>query len=167
MRLGAPQKLIEGHDLSSFDCENEDLNSWLRERAHANEGKVSRTFVVCAGAHEVVAYYCLAAGAVTRAELQRRLRHNTPETIPVVVLGRLAVDKRYRGRGMGAALLRDAILRMLSVSEAAGVRAMIVHAIDDKVGAFYQRHGFVASPINPRTFVLPIETARSALKGEP
>jgi GNAT superfamily N-acetyltransferase len=156
------ERLNETHDFAAFDCGNEKLNDWLRQHARNNEGRASRTFVVPVG-DEVVGYYSLAAGSVMRQELPRRLRHGTPEPVPILVLGRLAVDKRHKGQGLGAALLKDAILRALLASESVGVLAIVVHAIDDQAGAFYQKYGFVPSPINVRTFVLPMETARVVL----
>ena len=110
----------------------------------------------------VVAFYCLSAGSVTRRDLPRRLRHDTPDAIPIVVMGRLAVDAAFQGRGLGQGLLRDAILRTLTAAETIGVRALLVHALDD-AAPFYRKYGFVSSPINERTLILPLETARAAL----
>ena len=155
-------RLNETHDLATFDCGNEKLNDWLLRHARNNEGRASRTFVASVG-DEVVGYYSLAAGSVMRGELPRKLRHGTPEPVPILVLGRLAVDNRHKGHGLGAALLKDAILRSLGASESVGVLAIMVHAIDDQAGAFYRKYGFVPSPTDERTFVLPLETARAGV----
>jgi GNAT superfamily N-acetyltransferase len=161
--LRPPEPLSASHDLAGFDCGMEELNLWLVANAAASEGLTARTYVVAAGSR-VAAYYCLATGAVVRGALpSAKLRRNTPNEIPVVVIGRLAVDKRFQNRGLGPALLRDAILRALSASELVGMRAILVHAIDDAAVGFYKKFGFLASPLNPRTLVLPIETARRAL----
>lgn len=106
-----------------------------------NEGTSSRTFVVCDDGDTVVGYYTLATGSVARTEVPRRIRHNLPNPVPIMVLGRLAVDKRYQGLKLGSALLREAMLRTLRVSEQAGVRALVVHEIDDEAVAFYTCYG--------------------------
>jgi len=130
----------------------------------ANDGYSARTFVVAVGPR-VIGYYCLATGAVMRKDLpSAKLRQNLPEQVPVVVIGRLAVDKRFQSRGFGAGLLRDAILRVISAAEEIGVRAVIVHAIDDPARDFYLKYGFLQSEWNDRTLFLPIETAKEALR---
>jgi len=161
--LQPPEALADRHDLSRFDCGNDDLNHWLRHRARPSEGRSARTIVLPA-ANRVMGYYCLAAGAVERANLATaRLRRNLPEPIPVLVLGRLARDLELRGRGVGAGLLKDAILRSLEASRIIGVRAIVAHAIDDAAAQFYRRFQFLPSPLDARTLVLPIETAQAAL----
>lgn len=132
-----------------------------------NEGRASRTYVVaaCAGptAGEVVAYYALATGGLTLVEIARKHRHNMPNPVPVLVLGRLAVDRRHARAGIGKALLRQAIQRTLEVSRTAGVRMLVVHAIDDEAAAFYAHHGFRAFPAAGLTMLLPVETLAEAL----
>jgi len=160
--LRAPERLTARHDLARFDCGDAGLNDWLRRRALKNEGGSSRTYVVCAG-DAVAGFYCLAAGAVMRAEAPGALRRNMPEQVPVVLIGRLAVDGNHQGQGVGAGLLKDALLRALSIAEAIGVRAILVHALNDRAAAFYARYGFMPSPIDPQTLLLPMETAAAAL----
>lgn len=116
-----------------------------------------------AAGNRVLGFYCLAAGSVMRGDMPKKLRRNTPEAIPIIVMGRLAVDTEFHGRGVGSGLLRDAILRTLTTAEAIGVRALVVHALDD-APTFYGKYGFVRSPLDERTFVLPIEAAREALR---
>ncbi len=110
----------------------------------------------------VVGYYAIAAGAVSREELPKALRHDNPEQIPVVVLGRLATDKNYEGRGIGRGMLQEAITRTLTAATEIGVRALLVHAVDEEAVKFYLKFGFVPSPIGDRTLLLPVETARRA-----
>jgi GNAT superfamily N-acetyltransferase len=86
-----------------------------------------------------------------------------PEPIPVVLLGRLAVDRSWQGKGIGADLLRDAVLRVLAAAETIGVRAILVHAISEEAKALYERHGFHASPIEPMTLMITMEEARRIL----
>jgi GNAT superfamily N-acetyltransferase len=121
--------------------------------------------VICSG-NAVVGYYCLAAGAVVRDEAPKPLQRNMPDPIPVMVLGRLAIDHRYQGRGIGKALLRDSILRVLQAAEIAGVKAILVHAISEDAKRFYLTHGFLESPIEPMTLCLPLATVRQALANE-
>lgn len=164
-----PEPLSAEHDVGGFSCGKPPLDAWLTERALRSEGRSARTFVVTAaaqaGARPVVAYYALATGSVARADVPRKIRHDLPNPAPVMVLARLAVDETHGGRGLGSALLRDAMLRTLGISRDAGVRALIVHAIDDEAAAFYTRYGFQAFPDGGRTLFLPIETLAQALGG--
>jgi GNAT superfamily N-acetyltransferase len=124
--LTAPARLTTSHDVAELDCGTSTLTDWLKRQALKNEvSGASRTYVVCSGA-TVVGYYCLAAGAVVRDEAPKPMQRNMPDPIPVVVLGRLAVDRQYQGRGIGRALLRDAVLRTLQAAEIARVRAILV-----------------------------------------
>ena len=118
----------------------------------------SRTFVVCAGTR-VVGYYCLATGGVLSSEVPGRIKRNMPDPIPVVILGRLAVDRAWQGKQLGAALLKDAALRTLRVAESIGIRAMLVHAISENAKRFYLKYDFVPSPQRPMMLLVNI-TAR-------
>ena len=159
----APARLNPSHDLTRFDCATPALNHWLTRQALKNEASgASRTYVVCRDS-TVVGYYCLATGAIDRAEAPKRMQRNMPNPIPVMVLGRLAVDQTYQGQGIGKALLRDAILRVLHAAEIAGLRAILVHAISEGARQFYLSHDFLESPIEPMTLCLELETARRAL----
>lgn len=161
-QLRPPEPLREHHIVAGFDCGKPDLNRWLMDRSRLSEGRTARTFVVTAD-HRVIGFYCLSTGAVIRPELPRSLRHNTPESVPVLVTGRLAVDTRFQNRGFGKGLLKDAILRALSVSTDVGFLALMVHVIDDSAIPFYRKYSFVPSPTNSRTFILPLSTAREAI----
>ena len=152
------------HDISSFDSGVPQLDDWLKRRALANEKSgASRTYVVCAGGR-VVGYYALANGAVAHSEVTGKVRRNMPEPIPVMVLGRLAVDQTYQGRRLGASLLRDAILRTLQAADIAGIRAILVHALSEDAKKFYERCGFSPSPADPMTLMITIADAEKALK---
>jgi GNAT superfamily N-acetyltransferase len=111
----------------------------------------------------VVTYYCLATGSVRRAHVPSRLGRNTPDPVPVIILGRLAVDRQFSRRGMGSAILKDAFARVLQASAVVGCRAVLVHAIDDEAAAFYAQYGFIEYPASTRTFFLPIETLAAAV----
>lgn len=161
--LSAPVPLTAQHDLSDFDCGAPALNEWLRERALKNESRFSRTYVVCAGAR-VVAYFCISAGAVERAAAPGRLRGNAPDAIPVFVIGRLAVDREYTGKGLGAEILSDALRRIAVASQSIGIGAVLIHAKDEAAKRFYQRCAeFIEYPEDSRTLFLPIETIVAAL----
>ena len=151
----APTPLTPDHDLSSFSSGVQALDDWLRRRALANQySGASRTFVAEDAAGQVIGFYSLAAGAVAHALGTGAVRRNTPNPIPVVVLARLAVSVQFHGLGLGAALLQDAAYRCQRVAEHAGVRAMLVHALDERAAAFYLHHGFVPSPLHARTLML-------------
>jgi len=150
------------HDVSAFDCGKPALTDWLRVQALRNEGKASRTYVVCSG-NRVIGYYALAAGAVERVRASTNLARNTPDPIPVLVLGRLAVDQAFHGRRIGEGLLRDALRRCLNASREIGARAVLVHALDDDAAGFYLSYGFKAFPAEARTLYLLMSQILAAL----
>lgn len=161
-RLSASAPLSSEHDLSSFDCGEPALNDWLRHRALNNESRFSRTYVVCEG-NRVVAYFCISAGAVERGAAPGKLRRNAPNTIPVSVIGRLAVSRGYSGKGLGADLLSDALRRITAASQNIGIGAVLVQAKDDNAKRFYMRCAeFIEYPEDSRTLFLPIETVVAA-----
>ncbi len=167
-RLRAPEPLGDSHELDAFDCGEIILNGWLNQRARSNERNgASRTFVVSDGPRKVVGYYCLSTGAVARVDAPGRVRRNMPEPVPVMVLGRLAVDLAYRGKGIGKGLLKDAVLRTLQVASRVGVRALLVHAISDDARKFYLHWGVQESPTHPMTLMLPLKQARAVYLSRP
>ncbi len=157
-RLSAPVPLTAEHDLSAFDCGEAALNDWLRQRAPRNESRFSRTYVVCEGSR-VIAYFCIAAGAVERVAAPGKVRRNAPDTIPISVIGRLAVSRDHAGQGLGADLLSDALRRIAVASQSIGIGAVLVHAKDEAAKCFYMRCAeFIEYPADSRTMFLPIET---------
>lgn len=162
-RLRAAERLAADHDISSFDCGEPELNEWLRRRALKNEEEgASRTYVVCAR-QRVAGFYCLANGAVTRAEATGKVRRNMPNPIPVMIIGRLAVDRSHHGQGIGRGMVRDAILRTLQAAGIAGIRAILIHAKSAEAKAFYERLGFASSPVDPMTLMITIAEAKRFL----
>jgi GNAT superfamily N-acetyltransferase len=158
--LSAPEPLAVDHELESFDSGIVALDEWLKRRARRNELEgASRTFVVSAG-RRVVGYYSLAAGSVSHHVAIGKIRRNMPDPVPVVLLGRLATDRAWQGRGLGADMLRDVTMRALAVAEIIGARAILAHAISSDAKAFYERHGFRPSPVEPMTLMITIEEAR-------
>lgn len=164
MTLTPPQPINAGHNLSQFDSGRPVLDDWLRQRATKNESSgASRTYVVCEDAR-VVGYYCLSSGSVECQQAPGTVRRNMPDPIPVMLMGRLAVDKTQQGKGLGGALLKDAIFRTLKAADIAGMRALLVHALDEKASNFYGHNGFLVSPIDPLVLMLPLATARKAIE---
>ena len=162
--LSAPQPQTERHQLANFDCEEPSLDDWLKRRAAKNQANgSSRTYVVCVG-EAVVGYYCLAAGAIGHADAPSPMTRNRPDPIPVLVLGRLAIHKDHHLKGIGTALLSDAIRRAIQVAEIAGVTALLVHAISEQARRFYRSRGFIESPVKPMTLCLMLATADKALR---
>ncbi|WP_159567279.1 GNAT family N-acetyltransferase [Budvicia diplopodorum] len=156
--ISAPDPLHAGHNLSSFCCGVDSMDNWLKQRAMRNQVTgASRTFVCCDGNSGVLTYYSLASSAVTTITAPGRFRRNMPDPIPVVVLGRLAVDTSLHGQGIGRALVRDAGLRVIQVAETIGIRGMLVHALSDEAREFYLRVGFEPSPMDPMMLMVTLE----------
>lgn len=163
-RINQPEKLSSEHELLQFRCGEPTLDDWLRRRALQNEETgASRTYVSCVE-KRVVGYYALAVGAVAHAEAPGRIRRNMPDPIPVMVIGRLAVDQTVQGQALGPALLRDAVLRTLQAAEIAGIRAILVHAISERAKRFYEKWGFIVSPVEPMTLMITVAEARKAIE---
>lgn len=156
MQLSEPAPLTQQHDTAAFSCGTDSLDQWLKRRALKNQLQgASRTYVVGEGTR-VLAYYALASGAVASDGATGRFRRNMPNPIPVVVLGRLAVDRELQGRGVGRALIRDAGLRVLQAADAIGIRGLIVQALSDNAREFYERVGFEPSPLDPNLLMITI-----------
>ena len=162
--LCAPQPLSDQHQLADFESGEPSLDDWLKRRAAGNQANgSSRTYVVCGG-DAVIGYYCLAAGAIGHAEAPSTLRRNRPDPVPVLVLGRLAIHKDHHQKGIGTALLNDAIRRAMQAADIAGITALLVQAISEQARRFYLSRGFVESPIKPMTLCLMLATVRQALR---
>lgn len=162
MALSAPRPLAATHLLDEFACGEASLDEWLKRRALTNQlSGASRTFVVADQDGRVHAYYAMAAGAVSHPMATSGVRRNMPDPVPVMVLARLAVDHRTQGVKLGAALLQDAVSRAVIVSQIAGVRALLVHALHDRAKQFYEHYGFQESPQHPLTLMLRLNTAKA------
>jgi GNAT superfamily N-acetyltransferase len=154
-----PEPITTAHNVESFACGVPVLDEWLKRRALKNESSgASRTFVVCSD-DQVIGYYALATGSVGHRNTPGKVRRNMPDPIPVIVLGRLAIDERWQHAGLGRSLLRDAILRTLSVSQQAGVKALLVHTLSEDAKQFYLRNGFLESPLDPMTLIISVQDA--------
>lgn len=149
------------HDVSLFDCGSDVLNLWLKRNALKNQNSgASRTFVICKD-NQVVGYYALASGSVERLTTPKSISRNMPDPIPVTVLGRLAINHAYQGQHLGGALLKDAILRTLTISQHIGIRALLVHAISEEAKLFYCQYGFQESSIDSMTLLLSIQQIKT------
>jgi predicted GNAT family N-acyltransferase len=162
VKLSAPTPLTAEYDLTGFDCGEKLLDDWLKQRALKNESRFSRTYVVCNGT-SVVAFYCLSAGAVEREKAPSKLKRNAPDSIPVSIIGRLAVSRNFAGHGLGADILSDVLRRIAFASQSIGIGAVLVQAKDDRAKKFYLACAeFVEHPVDSRTLYLPIETVVAA-----
>ena len=162
--IAAPEPLAERHDISQFRSDVPGLDAWLQGKARLNEAKGgARTYVACDGTR-VVGFYSLAASAVERRRVPSRVGRSMPEPVPVFLLGQLAVDTDFQGRGLGSDLLVDAAKRALSAAEFIGARAIIVHALDERAKSFYGRFGFRPfSEREPLMLLLRISELRAFL----
>lgn len=156
--LSPPELLGDDHLLDGFSCGKPALDDWLLRRARRNNAfGASRTYVVADEGRVVAGYYSLSSGAVATADAPGALRRNMPDPIPMVLLGRLAVDRHRQGQGIGPGMLRDAIHRTARAARILGIRGIVVHAIDEEARAFYRSKGFIPSPSQPLTLFLSIK----------
>lgn len=161
--LYPPIPISTDHEWVDFDSNEQSLNEWLKVRAIKNQASgASRCFVVCNG-KKIIGYYTLSAGAINHESVSKVMRRNMPNPLPILLLGRLAVDKKYHNIGLGSALLRDAMLRAVSVSRDAGIFAILIHAISEQAKRFYSSRGFLESPLQPMTLMMTLETVRTIL----
>ena len=136
------ERLGEAHDLSTLDCGVEALDRWLRRSARvAARAGTAATYVLCRG-ERVIGYYALAMSSVAHERAPGRLRRGMPDPLPVVLLTRLALDRREHGTALGGHLLVDALARCVRGGQQFGARAVIVDAIDDNAASFYRHFGF-------------------------
>ncbi len=161
----SPRPIREGDEKATFDSGEPSLDQYLRSRALANHAEgASRCFVTCRDGR-VVGFYALASASVERSASSGRVRRNMPDPVPVILLSRLAVDRKEHGKGLGKHLLRDAISRAVQAADLIGVRAMLVHALHDDARAFYAHFGFEPSPTDPLHLLLLIKDARPIIAG--
>ncbi len=161
--IASPEPFTASHATESFVSGIPVLDEWLKRRALKNEVTgASHTFVICKD-EQVVGYYALATGSVEHRDAPGKIRRNMPDPIPVMVLGRLAVDQQWQHSGLGRGLLKDALLRSLSVSKHAGVRALLVHALSEDAKNFYAHNGFLESPLDPMTLMIALQDATYCL----
>ncbi len=156
MAYAGPELLAGEHVLEGFDCGKPALNEWLIRHALNNQASgTSRTWVVFeAGSRDVVAFYASAIASILRSSTPKGMRRNQPEEMPAILLARMAVDSRHKGRGLGAALLKHFTLKALEVAQSVGVRVLLIHAKDDEAKTFYSHYGYVESPFDPLVLMM-------------
>jgi GNAT superfamily N-acetyltransferase len=164
-QLSAVEKLNASHEFDAFDCGKEPLNRFVQRFALSSQKAGSaQTYVVCRGERRVVGYYSLAVGAVEHADTPGRVsRGLARHPIPVMLLARLAIDKTEQRRGLGKALLKDALLRTAQAADIAGIRALLVHAKDDEARAWYEGFDFEPGPGDPYQLFLLMKDLRTLL----
>ncbi len=162
MTYTLPESLLPHHQVETFNCSEPGLNLWLRQRALKSERDgAARTYVVC-WENRVVGYYCLATGNIKHQEALGKVKRNMPDPIPVIVLGRLAVDIGHQRQNLGKGLVKDAILRTLQASEIVGIRAILVHALNEEAKRFYvEKCGFSPSPVHPLTLMVTLAEVKN------
>ena len=164
MALSAPEALTADHDLSRFVCGKPALDHWLRARALANQEKGFTAVVVVHEAGRVVGYYGMAPTGVVPAVLPRPIRTGQPpDPVPCLLLGQLATDIEWHGRGIGTGLLKHALERCVQAAALIGGRALVVGAVDTEAAAFWQRRGFVPSRDDPFVLFRPIADIAASL----
>ena len=164
MGYTSPEPLARRHLVDDFDCGEPALDDWLKRRARqAQAAGSARTFVTTSEGAKVVGYYALAAAQVEPNEATTRLLKGEPRSraVPAVLLARLAIDHRHQCGGLGRSLLQDAVLRCLQAADSIGVRAMLIHAKNEKARAWYQQYGFEPSPTDPLHLMLLMKGLRA------
>jgi GNAT superfamily N-acetyltransferase len=160
------EKLSPDHSIEGFDCGKEALNRYLVSYAWQNQqAGAARTYVGLLG-DAVIGYHTLAVGHVNQEDAPERLTKGLARhPIPIMLLARLAVDRRWHGQGVGKALLKDAMQRTLQAAEIAGIRAFAVHAKDDEASTFYRKFDFIPSPTDPMHLFVLLKDVRRIIAG--
>lgn len=162
----SPVPLERKHPRKDFDCGDPVLNDWLVRYSIQNQKKgLSRSYVsLSKDKNSIAGFYTLAFGSVRKEESTEEVAHGAPaHPIPVLVVARLAIDHKYQGIGLGRSLMRDAIIRAISASEIAGLRAVVVDAKDERAAAFYTHLGFTAIKQTPLFLMVTLKEAADLL----
>lgn len=164
MTYSPPEHISPTHDLTTFNCGKSVLDEWLKDKALKNETSgVSRTYVICYE-NKVVGYYTLATGSVTHSSVTGKIKRNVPDPIPVMILGKLAIDINHRKKGLGIGLFKDAVRRTVQAADIAGIRAILIHALDEEAKNFYiKKCGCQVSPIEPLLLWVILQDAQKYL----
>lgn len=159
------EKLRRDHAVDDFDCGKEPLNRFLiRNALQSQQANASQTYVLVE-AGQVAGYYTLVVGSVEPVDAPERLiKGLARHPVPIMLLARLAIDLRHQGKGVGPALLKDALLRTLQAADIAGIRAFAVHVKDDEARSFYEHFDFAPSPTDPMHLFLLIKDLKSLLR---
>lgn len=167
MNITAPEPLSHAHDVNHFYSGEASLDHWLKTRALQNQNSgASRTFVINEY-NQVIAYYSLSTGIIRNNQAVGRFRRNMPSEIPIILLGRLAVDQKVKGLGIGRGLIKDAGLRVIQAADIIGVRGLVVHALSEDAKRFYEHVGFASSPIEPMLLMITLADLKLAIGSHP
>ncbi len=165
MAISGPEPLTAAHDLADFSCGKPSLDRWLKTRALSNQEKGFTAVLVVHEAHRVVGYYGLAPTAIVPSTMPRSIRTGQPpDPVPCLLLGQLATDQNWTGRGIGSGLLKHALQRCVVAAELVGGRALIVNAVDIEAATFWKRYGFIASKDDPLMLFRSIADIAASLK---
>ncbi len=162
-----PRPIEATDNAADFASDEESLDRYLADRALTNHlADLGRCYVcVDAETGQILGYYTLSAVAVEHADLPGKVRRNAPNPVPAVLMGRLAIDAKAQGSGLGRFLVRDAILSTLAAADRIGVRILLVHALHEQAATFYEKLGFKRSPSDPLHLYLLLTDARKSLGG--
>ena len=150
MAISDPEPIAAAHDISEFSCGKPSLDRWLKTRALSNQEKGFTAVIVVHEANRVIGYYGLAPTAILPATLPRSIRTGQPPNpVPCLLLGQLATDQNWIGKGIGTGLLKHALQRCVAAADLVGGRALIVNAVDIEAADFWTRRGFIASKDDP------------------
>lgn len=150
MVLSGPEPLRASHDISDFSCGKPALDRWLKTRALSNQEKGFTAVIVVHENHRVIGYYGLSPSAILPGRLPRSIRTGQPpDPVPCLLLGQLATDEGWKGRGIGTGLVKHALQRCVTAASLIGGRALVVNAVDEEAAAFWVRRGFISSKDDP------------------
>lgn len=163
--LSPPRKLEKSDSRADFSSGAAELDDWFQRYAWQNQRANNAVTYVLAYEGRILGYYAIASGGVGRCDVPAEFSKHRPDPIPIIILGRLAVDRSVQSRGLGRVLLRDAVERAVNVSESLGSAALVIHARDDAARRFYRRNiDLLESPIDPLHLILPITAAAAILR---
>ncbi len=165
MAILGPEPLTAAHDLSEFSCGKPSLDRWLQTRALSNQEKGFTAVLVIHEANRVIGYYGLAPTAVIPSTLPRAIRTGQPpDPVPCLLLGQLATDRNWIGRGIGTGLLKHALQRCVTAAGLIGGRALIVNAVDSEAADFWKRRGFIPSKDDPLVLFRSIADVAASIR---
>ena len=162
-----PELLTRDHSLDQFDCGKQSLNDWLKRYGVQSQASDSARTYVLHREMRVIGFYSICPASINREiALPRILRGlGRSQSVPAILIARLALDETEHGTGLGAALLKFALLQAIEGADAIGGRAILVHALDDDAQRFYEYFGFEVSPVAERTLMLLMKDARASMRG--
>lgn len=165
MSLSVPEPLTAAHDLSAFSCGKPSLDHWLKTRALSNQEKGFTAVLVVHDEGRVVGFYGLAPTAVVPNALPRSIRTGQPpDPVPCLLLGQLATDRGWAGRGIGTGLVKHALQRCVAAAKLVGGRALLVNAVDLEAAAFWRRRGFLPSRDEPLILVRSLADIAASMR---